>query len=598
MVAWAATLAAFWLVPQVSRAGASVLIEDIGLQSHVPGTPEPVRLRVRVTNPAATAQALEVVAAVGPDLETPAVRYRAATSLGPGEGRIIDLPILAGVGDKVEVTALDPAGRLLGQTGRELRESRGALVGILCVDEAVCRAAQSRISFSGSDEDRVAKRRSITFEFVRQAPHQWWGWQPARAVVLAAPPADLAPAQREALELFARHGGLLVLVEEAMRDREFLRAYGAGLPGSARVLGRGRLHRAPSVSSAAFDEAFTGQTLQPLVDPRVASASEALHWARRRLATSLSFPGLGWVIGWLIAYIALVGPLNFWVLRRLRRVEWAWFTVPFIAVAVGGALYAASAARRPAELLLDQIAVEWMDDASPMAAVDLGLRLVSPERGPVTVPLPEMAVLSGPHLFRRHPPPIRSLAVGGGWNVRLSPGPAMEVPVLQWSVADIDLQTVRRLPGTVHRAGGGRIVNETGLAFAQALFVDRDSVYMLGEVGVGVTVDIGSARREALRAHTGKCWPYWPYPRALVTRPASPGPCEGPAPGEIDRLRREPFSLLELVRGWGRADIAAAFETRSGLFLGLAATPSMPTGPGLPKGRRYTVTVVSFAPAP
>ena len=336
------------------------------------------------------------------------------------------------------------------------------------------------------------------------------------------------------------------------------------------------------MSSAAFDEAFTGQTLQPLVEPRVASGSEALHWARRRLATSLSFPGLGWVIGWLIAYIALVGPLNFWVLRRLRRVEWAWFTVPFIAVAVGGALYAASAARRPAELLLDQIAVEWMDDASPMAAVDLGLRLVSPERGPVTVPLPEMAVLSGPHLFRRHPPPIRSLAVGGGWNVRLSPGPAMEVPVLQWSVADIDLQTVRRLPGTVHRAGGGRIVNETGLAFAQALFVDRDSVYMLGEVGVGVTVDIGSARREALRAHTGKCWPYWPYPRALVTRPASPGPCEGPAPGEIDRLRREPFSLLELVRGWGRANIAATFETHSGLFLGLAATPSMPTGLGLP----------------
>ena len=30
----------------------------------------------------------------------------------------------------------------------------------------------------------------------------------------------------------------------------------------------------------------------------------------------------------------------------------------------------------------------------------------------------------------------------------------------------------------------------------------------------------------------------------------------------------------------------------------LYAVESMPTGPGLPKGRRYTVTVVSFAPAP
>jgi|SRR5206468_12796295 len=56
-----------------------------------------------------TAQALEVVAAVGQELATAAVRYHATTSLDPGESRIIDLPILAGVGESLEVTVLDPS---------------------------------------------------------------------------------------------------------------------------------------------------------------------------------------------------------------------------------------------------------------------------------------------------------------------------------------------------------------------------------------------------------------------------------------------------------------------------------------------------------
>lgn len=53
----------------------------------------------------------------------------------------------------------------------------------------------------------------------------------------------------------------------------------------------------------------------------------------------LRLPSLGIFVIFIFSYILVVGPLNFWVLRRLRRTEWAWLTTPAIVLLFVGGMY-------------------------------------------------------------------------------------------------------------------------------------------------------------------------------------------------------------------------------------------------------------------
>ena len=63
---------------------------------------------------------------------------------------------------------------------------------------------------------------------------------------------------------------------------------------------------------------------------------------------SLALPPIGGLIALLGAYILLVGPVNYLVLKRLDRREWAWVTMPVLIVvfAVGAYAFGAAAARQ------------------------------------------------------------------------------------------------------------------------------------------------------------------------------------------------------------------------------------------------------------
>ena len=65
-------------------------------------------------------------------------------------------------------------------------------------------------------------------------------------------------------------------------------------------------------------------------------------------AAGFRLPRISWLVGFLVLYVAVVGPGLFIVLRRRRRSELAWVAIPLIALLFTGASYAAGRTLRQA----------------------------------------------------------------------------------------------------------------------------------------------------------------------------------------------------------------------------------------------------------
>lgn len=54
----------------------------------------------------------------------------------------------------------------------------------------------------------------------------------------------------------------------------------------------------------------------------------SMSLTRAALAIETDTPSYPWLPLVVVAYAVVVGPINLWILRRRRRLEWAWFTIP------------------------------------------------------------------------------------------------------------------------------------------------------------------------------------------------------------------------------------------------------------------------------
>jgi hypothetical protein len=210
--------------------------------------------------------------------------------------------------------------------------------------------------------------------------------------------AELAPAQREALELWTHLGGQLVVSGGVSAERSVpglaqllpvevgpLQA-NSSIQSLQRLLNRNDLlnvvpsttvsattlrpgakaideagllstidRGAGRVVFSAFDlsvlRAWTGESelwrrvlrAEPRMDIGYVYRLRSDNLLRNALQlASLNFPSIFAVIGLVLTYIVLVGPLNFLVLRRMRRPDLAWLTVPAIVLLCLLATYGAS----------------------------------------------------------------------------------------------------------------------------------------------------------------------------------------------------------------------------------------------------------------
>lgn len=200
------------------------------------------------------------------------------------------------------------------------------------------------------------------------------------------------------------------------------------------------------------------------------------------------------LFGLLLAYLVVVAPVNYWVLKRLDKREWAWATIPALSLLFVVAFYLlAGGPGRSREAVSNLITVTRSDQGAGVpTAVSAYLGVFSPNRRDVDVTLPPGAL----------PAPLASGPTFGGL-----PGPARDILVLgtqpslqlrdltPWSLRGVQLQLPTTLTGGLEvlpRFSGGKlvaeVVNHTGQTLRGVEVVSGNSTSQLGDLAPGATV--------------------------------------------------------------------------------------------------------------
>lgn len=114
------------------------------------------------------------------------------------------------------------------------------------------------------------------------------------------------------------------------------------------------------------------------------SAAQAL-----RSLPSLRLPSGAGLFLFLFLYVVIVGPVNYLVLRRLRRREWAWVTIPVIIVAFSMMAYLTGFSLRGNTVVLNEMSIAYGHVDGEQMRVNSLLGVYSPRRATYDVVLPD-----------------------------------------------------------------------------------------------------------------------------------------------------------------------------------------------------------------
>ncbi len=113
------------------------------------------------------------------------------------------------------------------------------------------------------------------------------------------------------------------------------------------------------------------------------SAGPQNGYAAKNAAASLpsvSLPSAWQLGGLLLVYIVIMGPVNYWMLKRRNKLERAWLTIPALVLVFSGIAYLVGFQIRGTTVLVNQMAVAYSTVDSEYARVYSLLGLFSPQR--------------------------------------------------------------------------------------------------------------------------------------------------------------------------------------------------------------------------
>jgi hypothetical protein len=210
---------------------------------------------------------------------------------------------------------------------------------------------------------------------------------------------------------------------------------------------------------------------------------------------SLTLPPISGVLVLLFGYILLVGPVNYLVLRRLDRREWAWFTVPALIVVFTAGSFGIGGLMRGSEVIVHEVGIVRGAPGTDAAVASSYLGVFSPNRGTYQARVQGDALLSSPmngeffgngtgatlDVVEGDPSRVRDLAVGVGSIRTIRAEASTTGPDITGELA----LTNGHVKGTV--------TNHSDRTLEAAALVVGQSAARLKDIAAGATVDVDVA---------------------------------------------------------------------------------------------------------
>lgn len=133
----------------------------------------------------------------------------------------------------------------------------------------------------------------------------------------------------------------------------------------------------------------------PSIDPRVTQDDGFLLGALNNLP-SVQLPRVEQLFLLLFGYIALIGPANYLILKRLDRREWAWLTMPAMVLAFAVVAYGLGVSLKGTEVIVNELAVVRGSAGTDRGAAQVYVGVFSPNRATFGVRVGGSALISNP----------------------------------------------------------------------------------------------------------------------------------------------------------------------------------------------------------
>jgi hypothetical protein len=350
------------------------------------------------------------------------------------------------------------------------------------------------------------------------------------------------------------------------------------------------------VRAASGSTALNGGSPFPTPGRGVQSQGSSLFQALSNIP-SLDLPSPLLIAVALIAFIVLVGPVNYLLLRRIHRPDLAWGTIPLLVVMSAGSIYGIGLKTRGTDVLADRVRLLYVQPGSNRAYVDAGTGVFAPHTGAHTVSTVNgslVTTLSGGSLWLGGggivlPVPFSSSsAATGSLTVKDGNPPAVS---MTWPNADsiqaFGEEYAETQPGALDAhltvTNGrltGTVVNHTGTTITDAVALSGTAFSRLGTIPPdgSAPVDIPLPGAGPVNRFAGQTFslPQQVYLHA----PASCGvnvPCNVPGvtfqasrPTAAGRQAQRRSDVLSGVLGQDLLDVPRP------MFVGWATTPSGP----------------------
>ena len=210
---------------------------------------------------------------------------------------------------------------------------------------------------------------------------------------------------------------------------------------------------------------------------------------------SLALPPIGGIMVLLLGYILLVGPVNYLVLRRLDRREWAWVTVPALIVVFTAGSFGIGGLLRGSDVIIHEVGIVRGAPGATDATIQSYLGIFSPSRATYQVKVAGDALLS---------PPMNGDVFGNGTSTALDVLQGDPSRVRDLDVGFGSIRTIRAdasatgpdVTATLTVVDGhlnGSVTNRSAGTLEATAIVVGSSATSLGDIAPGATVNVNLA---------------------------------------------------------------------------------------------------------